>query len=217
MSKNGRTTEQILKDAEQILNTARFGLDDLTKGRPERRVSGLLNLVTFGRAVTNVLQNLRSNEQEFDNWYAKYQKEMTEDELLKYFYKLRSVILKEGQVNVGTSAYINQFNYPVDMSKFGKPPPNAKGFFIGDRNGGTGWEVQFQDGTTAKYYVELPSEIGKTWFIFPDPPTNHLGKQIQDTSVEFLSKIYLDYIAHLVEMAKQEFLLAKASSTESIH
>lgn len=33
------------------------------------RIAGLRNVVVFGRAVTNVLQNLPSTEREFDAWY----------------------------------------------------------------------------------------------------------------------------------------------------
>ncbi len=57
-----RTAEQILKEAEDTLYTAELGLC-LMKGRnPKQRMAGLRNLVVFGRAVTNVLQNLRTTE-----------------------------------------------------------------------------------------------------------------------------------------------------------
>src|SRR5690242_9000890 len=100
------TTAQILQRARDTLRTAQLGLQDVAAGGPERRLGGLRNLVVFGRAVTNVLQNLRSTEPRFDEWYAKYVVEMKEDPLLRYFYVLRSEILKEGKLPTGSSTYI---------------------------------------------------------------------------------------------------------------
>jgi hypothetical protein len=85
-------TRAILTRVETTLQTAKFGLDDLTNGSPERKVAGLSNLITFGRAVTNVLQNLRSKEESFEKWYTPYVIEMRSDELMRHStsYALRS-------------------------------------------------------------------------------------------------------------------------------
>ena len=42
------------------------------------------------------------------------------------------------------------------------PPPRTKGFFMGDQLGGSGWEVELPDGTTAKFYVQLPPDLAVT-------------------------------------------------------
>ena len=91
-------TRAILSRVETTLQTAKFGLDDSTNGPSERVAAGLSNLIAFGRAVTNVLQNLRSKEESFEEWYVPYEKEMRSDELMLHFYKLRSEILKEGKL-----------------------------------------------------------------------------------------------------------------------
>jgi hypothetical protein len=93
LSKKYHTTLDIFKNAQETLKSAEFGLQDLIKGPPERKLSGLRNLVVFGRAVTNVLQGLKSTEPEFEAWYQKYVDEMESDPLMKYFYKLRSLTL----------------------------------------------------------------------------------------------------------------------------
>ena len=82
-----RTVASVLDDAAQTLQTAEWGLADLTGADPRRRMSGLRNLVVFGRAITNVLQNLRTvvGVQAFNEWYEPLQEVMREDELLKYF------------------------------------------------------------------------------------------------------------------------------------
>ena len=114
MPASHRTTTDIIRSAEETLKTAEQGLEDLIKGPPERKLSGLRNLIVFGRAVTNILQNLRSIESDFDAWYERYR-------------------------------------IPEDLTRFGPPPPNAKGFFIGDNLGGSGWEVKLPDGSIEKY------------------------------------------------------------------
>ena len=173
MPNQKRKTCDILKSLQDTLNTAEFGYETFTNGSPPQKMVGLRNLVVFGRAVTNVLQNLSNIEPEFDDWYGKYQDEMKADELMKYFYKLRSEILKEGKLDVGVGVHIKHLSLPNDMSRFGRPPPNAKSFFIGDRLGGTGWVVQLADGSTENYYVDLPSDIGSVTFLFPNPPQSY--------------------------------------------
>jgi len=205
MSKKHSTTIEILSNTQEILNTAEYGLHDLIKGSPERKLSGLRNLVVFGRAVTNVLQGLKSTEPTFDVWYQKHVDEMESDPLMKYFYELRSLILKEGILKTSVHAHIKKLELPHDMSRFGVPPPFAKGFFIGDQLGGTGWEVELPDGSKLKYYVELPSDIGSVSLHFPDPPKLHLGKDVDNNSIEKMSSLYIEYLRKMIQDAKIEF------------
>lgn len=200
-----RTITDIIRNAEETLKTAEQGLEDLIKGPPERKLSGLRNLIVFGRAVTNILQNLRSIEPDFDAWYERYRKEMRNDPLMRYFYKLRSKILKEGLLETSTHTYIRQLRIPEDLTRFGPPPPNAKGFFIGNNLGGSGWEVQLPDGSIERYYVELPYDIGSVSLHFPDAPKYHLGQEINDTSTPSLAKLYIFYLRQLVTAAKERF------------
>lgn len=200
-----RTTADILRAVRDTLATAEHGLEDLTGGPTERKLVGLRNLVVFGRAVTNVVQNLRSKEPKFDEWYGKYQQEMKSDPLMSYFYELRSEILKKGSLGVSHHTHIRHLELPRDLHRFGPAPPNARGFFIGDSLGGSGWEVELPDGSIEKYYVELPSDIGSTSLHFPDAPDSHLGQQVSDSSIQSLSTMYIGYLRQLVESAEKEF------------
>jgi hypothetical protein len=67
---------------------------------PERTpgVTHIKHIAVYGRATTNVLQNLRGVVAGFDEWYAPIREWMEGDPLMKYFYKLRTRILKEGEV-----------------------------------------------------------------------------------------------------------------------
>ena len=200
-----RSSAEILSDVERTLATARAGLEDVLGSRPERRVSGLSNVVVFGRAVTNVLQNLRSTESTFDEWYRPHVETMKADPLLKYLYERRTTILKVGTVGGGAVLHLTSFTFPPDMSKFGPPPPGARAFFMGDTNGGVGWEVVVADGSVEKYYVQLPGEIGDVDVVLGDAPLEHLGNVLPDRSIATICRAYVEYLERLVNEAKSRF------------
>ncbi len=200
--------QRILRAVDDTLQTAEFGLADLSASDPRRRVAGLRNLIVFGRAVTNVLQKLKTPlGTAFDDWYLSVQQRMRDDELMKYFYKLRSEILKEGSIGpLSTHTHIGSLG-PADMQLLQEgAPPGAKAFFMGDRLGGDGWEVELADGTKETYYVTLPGEIDATTSLhFKDAPTEHQGEQIEDTSIGALAARYIAYIRQLVSEASKRF------------
>lgn len=206
MKKQSKTTAQILIRLEDTLKTSKIGLQDLQTQYGDRKLAGLRNLVVFGRAVTNVLQNLRSTESDFDDWYRPIQEEMSSDPLMKFFYTLRSEILKEGKLNISETAYLQSFQMAKDITRFGPPPPGAKAFFIGDSMGGSGWEVELPDGTIEKYYVKIPGDLGKVELFFPEAPKTHLADKINDSTIEALASLYFKYLEQLVEKARRRFL-----------
>lgn len=197
-----KSTKKILERATDTLYAARQGLADV-KADPKRRHTGLRNLVVFGRAVTNVLQNLRSVEPGFDSWYGPVAEELKADPLMKFFYELRTLILKQGDAGVGNYLYIKQFNFPLDMAKFGPPPKNAKNFFMGDAAGGTGWEVEIQPGILEKYYVDLPGDIGVAGLYFQGAPG--VGDNAKDADVVALSERYIARLEIIVASAQAQF------------
>lgn len=198
-----RTTRTILKEAEDTLFTAQLGLELLKGKEPKARIAGLRNLVVFGRAVTNVLQNLRSTVGEsFDEWYQPKVEEMANDQVLKYFYKLRSKILKQGTVNTFSSMSLSG-NLMALMQKY-QAPPGAKDFFMGDNLGGCGWEVEIDEGVTEKYYVDVPENIEgldmKIDVHLLDAPA-----ELNEHNIQELGEHYLGYLSELVEEAKRVF------------
>jgi hypothetical protein len=204
-----RDAAAILRDAAETLETAEIGLSDLLdRGNPPRRMPGLRNLIVFGRAVTNVLQNLRTPVgSAFDEWYGPIRERMANDELLKYFYSLRSVILKQGSMPpVGSSMYIEHLDSQELQPLMENPPPGARSFFIGDRLGGSGWEVELPDGGVEKYYVALPGDLKVTTTLhFDQPPATHAGQSLEDTSIEALARHYVEYLRRLVREATAAF------------
>jgi hypothetical protein len=199
-----KTTSEVLRRCRETLRVAAQGLADV-QSHPSRRLSGLSNLVVFGRAVTNVLQNLRSTEPMFDAWYEPVQKALAADPTMRFFYELRTRILKEGDTGVGGYAHIKSFTFPIDMKKFGPPPANARNFFIGDSFGGTGWEVETAPGVLEKYYVDLPSEIGAAGLYFRDAPGHIDTSEPTDADVIVLSERYLARLTEIIEAAENHF------------
>ena len=112
--------QSIIIKAEETLQTAKFGYEDLKDKR--RRMSGLRNLIVFGRSVTFVLQNLKTpvGAETFDRWYKPIQEKLKSDVVMKYFVTLRNEILKQGKLPVSTSVTAN-FNSD-DLLKLGKRP-----------------------------------------------------------------------------------------------
>jgi hypothetical protein len=168
-------------------------------------------LAVWGRSVTFVLQNLRSavREEVFDEWYAPYQQEMREDDLMRYFKELRNEVEKQGTLGgVGVAVDITSLSSADLQTLTQHRPPGARGFFIGDQHGGSGWEVELPDGTIENYYVTLTDELNariQARFFAQDPSTEHRGEQLTDTSVEALADHYVTYLGRLVDAAKQRF------------
>jgi hypothetical protein len=91
---------------------------------------------------------------------------------MKFFYKLRNDILKRGYVGAAGSVSIHNLRLPQDAGRFGPPPPNARGFFAEDSAGGMGWNIVLPDGSTEKYYIELPADIGCIETLLVDAPVD---------------------------------------------
>lgn len=132
---------------------------------------------------------------------------MKADVLMKYFVTLRNEILKQGKLPVSTSATIN-IN-PGDMSKLGSPPPGAKGFFIGDQAGGSGWEIELPDGSKEKYYVEIPESMAKVQQHFSELPVPE-DDELKKKSIDELCAYYLDKLENILDSARKTFLGSEA-------
>jgi hypothetical protein len=186
------------------MDVAEHGYKMLLSWEPTERIIGLKNVIVYGRAVTNVLQKLRSLDSSFDTWYKKYQTEMQSDPLLRYFYRLRSEVLKEGKLVVSREITNGHINPQLISILFPKPFNGVK-FFICDKLGGSGWEIYLSDGTIGKQYVDFPDFWGKVNLRFSDAPKMHLGNSIKDNTVQSLARLYLNYLENIVRDAFQKF------------
>lgn len=102
-----REASNVLNRAGKLFETASMGLLDVDGPDANRRLPGLHTLIVFGRAVTFVLQNLRTiDEAAFDDWYEPYQSEMKADPLLRFFNRLRTDLEKEGRADAYTVTFV---------------------------------------------------------------------------------------------------------------
>lgn len=200
-------TNLAIKRAQQVLDTAYFGLKILKSGDPSERSAGLRNVLVFGRSVTFVIQNLRSivGELRFNNWYAPFQDEMRADPLMRYFLDARNNLEKQGRLDVTVSGTVHSFN-DYDFQKLEKPPFESTSFFMGDQNGGSGWEMDLGGGESVKYYISIPKSIGEFRQVFHSLPDN-IPQELRDLSTDELCFIYLQKLSKLLAATKEEFLL----------
>lgn len=201
----------ILQRAEIILNTARQGLADVLDPGRSRRITGLHNLIVFGRSVSFVIQNLSSAAEGFQEWYAAEQAAMKASPLMRFLNDARTEILKQGVLNVHTSANFASFNtrqIPTESR-----PPGAVGFFIGDQLGGSGWEVELPDGTKEKYYIEVPGNVIVSQH-FTDIPLDKFP-ELKGLTIDEAAKRYIDEMAALLERARARFLPSASARPRS--
>lgn len=177
---------------------------------PDRMTSGLYNAVVFGRMVTFALQNLRGKVEGFDEWYEAKQAEMANDPLMRYFRDLRTAIEKKTDRHTIQSVNLESFSPSADMRRFGPPPPNAGTFFMGDQNGGSGWEINRSDGTKDKYYVSIPTDLAEVQVTLRDAPEQYRGM-----AAPKLLETYLGRMQELVDEAKEKFSGSSASGLRS--
>ncbi|HVC78234.1 MAG TPA: hypothetical protein VND96_17120 [Candidatus Micrarchaeaceae archaeon] len=200
-------TAAVLREAKVTHETAKLGLEDFLHGQtPGRRIAGLRNVVVWGRAVTNVLQNIKTFDRErFEAWYAPRQTAMREKTDFKYLVDLRSQVLKEGVLGgISSSLHIEEFN-TSQLRDLPPAPPGAGGFFIGDHLGGSGWIVKLADGTEERYYVELPTHWKMTMKTYFTDVTTQLGLPPPSIPIDQLLTEYVAYLGDLIKSAQKEF------------
>lgn len=84
MTNDPAKVADILQRAETILATARQGLADVLGPSRSRRITGLHNLIVFGRSFSFVIQNLSSAAEGFAEWYAAEQAAMKANPLMRF-------------------------------------------------------------------------------------------------------------------------------------
>jgi hypothetical protein len=159
-----------------------------------------MNLFTYGRSVTFTLQTMKHADPAFEAWWKPYQDKMAGDPLMKYFNTSRTDILHEGELQT-----VNHTVLDGDIGKLMRElsqhaPPNTTSTFFGDQHGGNGWNVRMPDGSTQTVYFELPEGAPiESWLELPNPPEEHDGQPITDTSIANLGHLYVDTLATIVD------------------
>jgi hypothetical protein len=177
---------------------ARGARDMRNSNDPASRMTGVRNVVVWGRSVAHVLEHLRGAEPDFDSWYQRYQN----DPVMEYLVELRNRMLKEGELPTQVDLRIREFDSRAFLRN-SPPPPGAKSYFIGDEFGGNGWEVELPDGEIEKFYVQLPRVPGlmidNAVFRFAEAPLGFRQMPVQDVCdcfMRFLRRMVADAEGH---------------------
>ena len=201
------TVREVIAKAWLMLDRVEVGAARAQGSDPDQREPGLHDVSVYGRAITNVLENLRGTGVDFDTWYRPWKEELEADPLCRYFYKTRSAVLKEGSpVKASGAITIGDLQLPRDLSRFGPPPPGAHGFLIDGRWGKGFWEVTLPDGREDRVPMQLPAGVASSTVYLQDAPGTHLGRPLTDRSVGALCGLYRDYLRRLVDSAAKTFL-----------
>lgn len=188
--------DEILSEAEARLQVAKCGLSMISRGEGEGKI-GLRNVAVFGRMVTFATNNLKSVVEGFADWDALAKQRHFDNETCRYMNQLRTVIEKQART---PTAVAMEISFSTDDLKRFERPPGARGFFIGDQNGGTGWLIADQEGNETPYYVALPPEFGRVWLML----TEHDGRDASEVASSYVSALeaYLNELKVFVGGAK---------------
>lgn len=193
------SAEQSIKAAKDRLRTSRFGLQDMIS-HPDRRLSGLMNAVVFGRMATFALQNMSSSVPTFDEWYERVRKEFQQDPLMRAFHQLRNQIEKQTEIALNHGLFVTSFS----SADIPKPAPEfATSFVLGSAQHGNanGWILSYPDGTEGFYPVTLPPENVRNVISFRDFPSEY-----QYEEAETLIEMFLANLERVVERAEKQFM-----------
>ena len=186
---------ELVESAEDMLRLAEDSLRWVEADAKDRRLSGVRNVLVFGRACLLSLAALRRRHPGFDDWYEQNWVGMRDDPAMTRLEALRQLVLRDAK----PGEIATQLKVRSAGREYGAPPKGARAFFTGDRLGGTGWEIVMPDGGVEKYYVAVSEAIRPPGFGFRD----------EGTSPEScLEPIVAKYVAHLREMlrsAKEHF------------
>lgn len=188
----------------ETLRMAMIGLEDLQGDDHERRLPGLRNAVVYGHATTQTLQGLRSVDATFDAWYVPIRENMRADALMRFFWDLRSEILKKGTLSGLVQE--RRFESPNEGGILSNAPPNAIGIALPDETGRPGWLIEGPDGTQTVQRADWDSGTTVTHlFEFVNAPTTHQDRELFDRSVVTITTLYLGYLRRIVDDARTRF------------
>lgn len=194
--------EDVLDRTREMLRASYSGYKQFQEAEGERRIIGLYNAVTFGRSVSFVLQNLRGNADEFDEWYDEKVEVLKEDPICSYMADLRNSIVKEGDTEVSTVTEVEHLNM-AEIQRIA--PPWADGIFVGDQYGGSGFIVERPDGSEVKFYYEFPDQDFDSRLYFEGLEDPIGESEFPSGNAEEDLRYYIRVLAELVSEASDKF------------
>ncbi|MDD5127312.1 MAG: hypothetical protein PHR43_04350 [Dehalococcoidales bacterium] len=156
--------------------------------------AGFTSFLSSARAITYVLQKEGAHIIGFGDWYASKQNDMKNDPLLKFIHKARTEDFHEGKPNLRFGTHIDHFS-TNDVKPTAAPIEiGVDGIFqIADKGTPKERRIPIESG---KYRIAISIE---------NPPTEHLGKMINDTSPVNICELSLQYFESIIYEANKAF------------
>lgn len=183
------SSDDLLEAAKETLSVVEFALKELLGSSDAKKLPATRNLLAFGGVFIRQIHGLRRHSIPLDRWFVQHQKNMNADPMIRSLHELRRDLLDRA-TNPAASLHITQLHLPSKGGEHGPRPRNARSFFVGDRLGGTGWEVALSDGSVEKYYVAIPGLR---------PTNHHFDEGAGDGfSIELLARQYANYLREML-------------------
>lgn len=195
-----------------------MGLFDLIQSEDRaRQVKGVMDVATYGRAVTTALCHIKTfDESGWMNWWTPRAAELDADDLCRFFKTMRTIVLKDGTLPVWETNRLEgpDVGPPMTFDALGStgPLPGAPSLQYSDYFKSSHIETRVL-GKRVQTYVPLPTKQSGRMLLLADPPTEHNGGAIVDTSAQMLCTLYVAYLANLVRDAIAHFPPPSCSSS----
>jgi hypothetical protein len=166
-------------------------------------------VVAWGRVTTATFRKLKAVPgHKVSEWWLPFAEELHNDPEFLYLYDLRNDVEKAGTIGqVSGNVHIKHLDWSELAPLMANPPPYAKGFFMGDQWGGSGWQIELPDGRTEKFYVKIPADIAVSISIsmhFTEATTSQ-HRPPPERPIEDVLTRYVDYLESILGSAIQAF------------
>jgi hypothetical protein len=196
----------VFKNAVAKLEDSRSILEQLKVASDALAFRSLFNsFLNAARAITYALQKEGSHISGFDNWYKPKQRQMRNDELLRFIHEARIEDFHEGKHRLTFGTYVQ---YLSAEAVGPRPSPDAR-LTIGPQ--GPFWIVN--EGTPQQQRIPVKQADCVIRISIKNAPEVHLGVKLAKNDPVTICQLALDYFTGLVYEAKSELASQEQSST----
>ncbi len=187
-----------IRDVNEMMRFALVSLQNSDEHVPTRY--HLKNFVVYCFSLTNVIQGLRSKVESFDAWWTPVFEGMRANGLARYFYLLRTEILKKNNYCVSFELFprIPYRNLSLLRNAVGQAPQPGMLFQI--CSDGPRWILYAPDGVLIK---TLPAKIPNEWnassrLKFTDCPSAKFPTELAQLDISSVCAQHYDYLQLIV-------------------
>lgn len=204
--------ESIVAYVHEALDKAWKGVERIDAGDVLQQSDGVKDAVVWGRTATFILQQLSSRVERWSEWWEPQVLRMRSDPLLKYFNRLRSVILKTGETQIGFKLLYQPGEQIVKEVLLSSPMPHKDAQLAVNAAIGFCW-IYEQNGERKTVPVPSPTCVGATRHCFMDLEDAEFPSEYATLSLAEALSVYLERIEEIVEATFQRFVGANPGHT----